>query len=219
MTRALLAFVVGALLLSGCGDSPRIERKPLTEPVTEASKAMPVEPPAAGGMHGVASPADVSSNEVNLGKYVLTAPKAWTRKQPKIDIIMAEFSLPRAEGDLADGRVTVTVAGGSVAENIDRWRKQFGDKPEKESQDKLDVSGVPITLVDFSGTYQGGTMPGMMPAAAELPHYRMLGAIFDLDGQLHFLKCYGPAKTIAARADEFHALVKSLKPATEGWPR
>jgi hypothetical protein len=214
MTRGLFAAVVGTLLLSGCGDSPRVERKPLTEPVTEAPKAaMPGGPSAAGGMmHETAAPADVPSNEVNLGKYVLTASKAWTRKQPKIDIILAEFSLPRAEGDPADGRLTVTVAGGSVAENIDRWRKQFGDKPEKESQDKIDVSGVPITLVDFSGTYQGGAMPGMMAAAAELPHYRMLGAIFDLDGQLHFLKCYGPAKTIAARADEFRALVKSLKP-------
>jgi hypothetical protein len=210
MTRRLLAAVVGVLLLGGCGDSPRVERKPLTEPVTESPKGgMPVEPPFAGGVHESAAPADLSSNDVNLGKYVLTAPKTWIRKAPKMDIILAEFSLPRAEGDPADGRLTVTVAGGSVQENIDRWRKQFGEKPDKESTDKLDVSGVSIALVDFSGTYQ----PGMMAAAAELPNYRMLGAIFDIDGQLHFLKCYGPAKTIAAHADEFRAFVKSLKPA------
>ena len=212
MMRGLWAAVIGVLFLSGCGDSPRVERKPLTEPITESPKAaMPVEPPTAPeGMHEMAAPADVSSNEVNLGKYVLTAPKSWTRKPPKSEMIMAEFTVPRAEGDAADGRLTVTAAGGSGQDNVDRLRGQFVGKPEKESTEKLDVFGVPVTLVDFTGTYQAGMM--MAPAPA-MPNYRMLGAIFDIGGQLHFLKCYGPAKTIAARADEFHALVKSLKPA------
>jgi hypothetical protein len=40
----------------------------------------------------------------------------------------------------------------------------------------------------------------------------MLGAIIDLgEEQLYFLKAYGPAKTLAAHADEFRALLQSLK--------
>ena len=41
------------------------------------------------------------------------------------------------------------------------------------------------------------------------PDYRMLGAIFETDGRLNFIKCYGPAKTIAARADEIKGFLYS----------
>ena len=45
------------------------------------------------------------------------------------------------------------------------------------------------------------------------PDYRMLGAIFQIpgDGRLYFVKCYGPKKTIAARADEIKGFLKSLR--------
>jgi hypothetical protein len=64
-------------------------------------------------------------------------------------------------------------------------------------------------VVDFSGTFND--QRGPFAPAVECPDYRMLGAIFDVDGQLHFIKCYGPSKTMAARADEFRAFVRSLK--------
>ena len=57
-------------------------------------------------------------------------------------------------------------------------------------------------LVDFSGTFDDSR--GMMGPTVSRPDYRMLGAIFqvpDEDG-LHFVKCYGPKKTITAQADE-----------------
>ena len=39
----------------------------------------------------------------------------------------------------------------------------------------------------------------------------MLGAIFETDGRLNFVKCYGPSKTMAARADEIKGFLRSLK--------
>ena len=45
------------------------------------------------------------------------------------------------------------------------------------------------------------------------PDYRMLGAIFQVPGddRLYFIKCYGPKKTITARADEIKGFLTSLK--------
>jgi hypothetical protein len=162
------------------------------------------------GMHGTAGPEAASLGpEVDLDAARLKAPPGWVRKQPRSGIIAAEFSLPRVAPDTVDGRLTVAVVGGSVQGNIDMWRQQFADKPEKESQEKLTVAGVPATVVDLSGTYTG--QRGMMGGAEEGKGYRMLGAILDVGGQLHFVKLYGPQKTVDAHAAEFRSFIQSFQ--------
>jgi len=52
---------------------------------------------------------------------------------------------------------------------------------------------------------------GPMATPTEYPGYRMLGAVFEVGDRLHFVKGYGPEKTMAARADEFRPFLKSLK--------
>jgi hypothetical protein len=212
MYRPRMVLLILALGFAGCGESPRVERKPLVESTSQPAPTTTGELPP----HGMTPPAmpsvDLNNPEVSLGTARLTAPKSWNRKPPKSGFLLAEFSLPRAEGDPADGRLTVSAAGGSIADNVARWRGQFGSKPEKESQGKLEVAGIPVTLVDFSGTYQN--QQGMMGPVVEAPNYRMLGAIFELGGQMYFLKAYGPVKTMSAHAGEFQDFVKSLKKAS-----
>lgn len=191
--------------------------RPVREPPAEqklAEKAQSESVPAPHGPMPAPSPADerpdpeAKDGEIAIDPLRLAVPKTWTQKPPRSTILLAEFSLPRAEGDPADGRLTVTRAGGSVADNIERWRKQFAPKPEKESQEKIEVHGVPVTLVDFSGTYLD--QRGPFAPAVESPGFRMLGAIADVEGQLHFFKAYGPVKTMSARANEFRAFIDSM---------
>ena len=123
------------LWLAGCGDRSRVERRQLEDPAEKAA-------PRAGALHGLSSPsphgrqsaqADVKLDrpEVELGEVRLTAPKGWVRKVPRSEVIAAEFTLPRAEGDDADGRLTVSSVGGTLQENLDRWRQQFGESPTR----------------------------------------------------------------------------------------
>lgn len=219
------------LLLSGCDESSRVQRRQLVEQEegqdkqaaagtakSESSSEMGsphgmASPHGSGSPHGMmASEAGPSAEgpEVDLDRVHLTAPKPWVRKEPAMrGFVLAEFALPHAEADETDGRLTVSVAGGSVESNIDRWRQQFGEKPEKQTQEKIDVAGVSVTVVDFTGTYRD--QRGMMGPVVDRPQYRMLGAIFEAGGQMHFVKAYGPAKTMAARVDEFRSFVRSLK--------
>ena len=130
----------------------------------------------------------------------------------KAAIVAATEALANARVRLTlaeDGRLTVTTAGGSVEDNVSRWRGQFSQQLDKESQEQLKVQDVEVTLVDFTGTYND--QRGNFSQLAESPNYRMLGAIFSVDGGLHFIKLYGPEKTIAARADEFRGFVQSLQ--------
>ena len=86
----------------------------------------------------------------------LIAPEDWTRKPPRSGFLLAEFSLPRAEGDAerrpadhyrpwAGAWTRISPGGGDNLE----------ERSTNESIEKTEVAGVPITLVDLSGTYSG----------------------------------------------------------------
>lgn len=225
----MIAVGLLGLVAAGCGDAhrPSVRGVPI-EPEKEGTEAkapadsfhgnMPQDSIHSGmpkdsfhgGMAGMGGETEGASAEslgpeVDLGSGRMTAPKGWTRG-PGTSITKAVFKLPRAEGDSADGRLTVTQAGGGLKENIDRWRGQFGGKPSKESEKKVKAAGVDVTVVDFSGTFADP-----FSKSGEQPSYRMLGAIFELGGKMFFVKAIGPEKTIAARSGEFDEFVQSLK--------
>jgi hypothetical protein len=163
-------------------------------------------------MPGEASSAVLENDgTLNLGPFKWTVPKTWVRKSPGM-MVMAEFSVPHADGDKDNARLTVSEAKGSLEGNIDRWKNIQFSKLDKQSRESFDVSGFKVTLVDYSGAYVGMQMPGAAPAA---PHsdFRMIGAVIEIPGQsdMVFIKCYGPEKTMAARADEVKAFIRSMK--------
>lgn len=165
-------------------------------------------------------PVDARSAEVEVaeGKLTFTAPEGWEKKDPRIRIIEAEFSIPAAKGDEQPGRMTVMGAGGSVEANIDRWLGQFEQPGGKDSKDvakieKLKVNGQNVHYVDISGTYRdmpGGPFAGGKAVLRE--DYRMLAAIVETDkAGNYFFKFYGPQATVAANEKAFRSLVDSLK--------
>ncbi|MFM8290811.1 MAG: hypothetical protein ACKOC4_03810 [Planctomycetia bacterium] len=157
------------------------------------------------------------------GGFSLRAPEGWKRVQPKSGIVETEFAIPSA-GAAADGsplqpgRMTVMGAGGTVEANIDRWYGQFTQPDgaatkDKATTKKLELAGCKVTLVDIPGTYKdspGGPFAG--GAAVDRPDYRMLAAIVEAPDRRgnFFLKFYGPAKTVAAHADGFRAMVEGM---------
>jgi hypothetical protein len=147
---------------------------------------------------------------VELDAITLTAPSGWTRKPTSSQFVAAEFTLPRAEGDDSDGRLTVSTAGGTVTANIDRWKSQFQPEPKDAKQEESDVAGLNVTFVDFSGDFNDQRGPF---ARGELrQNYRMIGAVVPVKGQLHFIKATGPQKTIAAQSVAIHEFIRSVKP-------
>ncbi|MGC4006222.1 MAG: hypothetical protein QM811_25145 [Pirellulales bacterium] len=152
----------------------------------------------------------------------MTAPSSFERKQPKTRIVEHEFAVPAADGDTAEGRVTIMGAGGEVQANIDRWVGQFTQPGGGESKDKTKVTkktigGLEVHVVDITGTYQdmpGGPFAGGKPVPRE--GYRMLGAIVIAPkiGN-YFVKFYGPAKTVGKTEADFLKMVDSVKVAAQ----
>ncbi len=131
----------------------------------------------------------------------------------------ATYRVPAAASDSEGGECAVFYfgpgQGGDVNANLQRWFGQFEQPSGKSSEQaaktsKQTISGLSVTTVDLSGTYLASAGP-MSPVKERRPGYRLLGAIVAAPEGNVFFKFTGPAKTVAAAADEFQAMLKSLR--------
>ena len=145
-------------------------------------------------------------------------PAGWVVKPPASSMRVAEFSLPRAAGDAEDAALAVFFfggQGGTVEANLERWMSQMAQPDGKASKDvaktsKITSHGLPITLVDVSGTYVAEMSPGATEHF-DKPGFRLRAAVVETPGGNYFVKLTGPQKTIAKWDDSFMAFVKSLR--------
>lgn len=153
------------------------------------------------------APAD---RTIKAGSFSLQAPDSWKREKPRSRIIEHEFSVPAEEGEEGAGRITMMFSGGTLDDNIDRWKGQFKLLDKAKEVEKHKIADLHIHLVDLTGTYID--KPAPVAPGVDREGYRMLGAIIEMDdGKNYFVKFYGPKKTVGAHADEFKKLLDSLK--------
>lgn len=145
-----------------------------------------------------------------------TAPAGWKAEAAR-PMRAATYSIATVAGEQGIAECVVNYfgpgQGGGVAANVERWRGQVlgsDGKPAPAKIDKRTVRGVPITVVDASGTYTGMGGP-MMAGSKRVPGYRLIGAIVEGPGGSVFFKLTGPAKTIAAQQKNFEQLLASIQ--------
>jgi hypothetical protein len=155
---------------------------------------------------------------------VFAAPEGWTQEQPVSRMRRAQYRLPKVEGDSEDAQVVVFYfggSGGSVEANVDRWvgmfTKEDGSPATGQSKiSKKQVNGLPVTLVDVSGTYNSQSMGpmgggGATGGSGPKPHFRMLAAIAETSTGPWFIRLTGPKKTVDRWEKSFFAFVDSAK--------
>jgi hypothetical protein len=146
-----------------------------------------------------------------------TPPDGWISERPTSAMRKGQYRLPRAEGDAEDAELVVFYfegQGGSVQANIDRWIGQFekpagGSAAEGAKVTKRQSHGIPVTLVDCSGTYTGGGGP--MSAGPAKPNYRMLAAVAETPSGPWFFKLTGPARTVARWESSFSRFLDTIQ--------
>jgi hypothetical protein len=127
---------------------------------------------------------------------------------------VAQYKLPRAEGDAEDTSLVVYYfgqgQGGSVDANLDRWAGQMGQALEKAHKETLTVNGLTVTLLDVTGSYSGDMAPGSGTSQGK-PNSRMRAAVIETTKGPYFLKLVGPVKTVGRWEQEFMSFVKSAE--------
>lgn len=143
-------------------------------------------------------------------------PSAWVEETPSSTMRRAQYRVP---GTAGAGECAVFYfgpgQGGDAMSNAKRWAGQFTRPDGSPASDGMKTStftvgGIPVLVVEVSGTYNGGMTTTAEPAKPK-PGYALVGAIAEGPDANWFFKLTGPAATVAAQRDAFLGLVKSLK--------
>jgi hypothetical protein len=152
------------------------------------------------------------------GALKFDAPPGWISKPPASASRVAEFTLPKADGDAEDAALTVFFfpgQGGTVQANLDRWIGQFAQPDGSPSKNvakttKLESHGLAVTLIDLSGTYVAEVSPGSTEHYNK-PGFRMRAAVVETPDGPYFVKLTGPAKTVTRWDESFMTFLKSVR--------
>jgi hypothetical protein len=155
---------------------------------------------------------------VSVATLKYDTPQGWVAKAPASSMRVAEFTLPKSADDAEDASLAVFYfggQGGTVQANLDRWIGQMTQPDGRASRDvarttRLSPRGLPITLVDLSGTYVAEVSPGSTERFNK-PGFRLRAAVIETKEGPYFVKLTGPEKTVARWDDAFMTFLKSLR--------
>lgn len=164
---------------------------------------------------------DDKGTEVTLDNLKSRTPASWKAEKPANKFRAYQFSVPKVGGDKKDAELVIFYfgpgSGGTVNDNIKRWKGQFQAPDGKDIDDvskleKKKVGKVDITYLDISGTYLF-KFPPFDPNAKtqKLSDYRRLGVYFDSENGPYFITLTGPAKTVAQHKKGFDGWLDGFK--------
>jgi hypothetical protein len=147
-----------------------------------------------------------------------TAPTSWTTRAPASTMRVAEFVVPKAEGDSEDAEAIVYFfggTGGTVDANIERWIGQMQQPDGSASASKArrasrKINGLSTTTIDVEGTYVAEVRPGATERHNK-PGFRLRAAVIETPRGPYYIKMTGPAKTMARADADYEKLLASVR--------
>ncbi len=112
-------------------------------------------------------------------------------------------------GESGMGEVWVTIASGSVPDNVNRWLKQF-DSPELDADGLAKLRTVPIagttgTWVEATGEYAAGM------GAPPKPGHGLAGVVARINGRILTVKMVGPEAEVRSAKATLENFARDLK--------
>jgi hypothetical protein len=140
----------------------------------------------------------------------MTAPKppSWKWQPPENQMRAANYVVPGPSGTDQAHLVVFQGIGGGVQMNVDRWKGMFrtaDQRPVEATMTKLDVGGLPVTIVELGGEYKS------MGAGWYTPDQLFLAAIVETPGGDLQIRLVGETATVEAAREDFMTLVNGLR--------
>jgi len=171
------------------------------------------------GSTATRTPQANSAQSNTNGELRFKAPEGWVSEKASSSMRVAQYKLPKAEGDKDDGNLVLyyfgASQGGTAQANIDRWIGQIQQPDGSSSKDKaktetLTINGLKVTTVDVTGTYTAEMAPGSGSFHND-ENYRLRAAVVETPKGNYFVKLAGPAKTIARWDQSYSEYLKSFE--------
>ena len=219
VSSSLLVCAVAVVRFTGCeGAKPPAAPIPTAEATASPSSDQPVASTPAADVSPAgepvpdapAAPATTESGPLELDGVSFIQPAGWVRvSPPSSNILDAEFTLPKVEGDEYDGRLTIMAAGGGFDGNIGRWRGEFdGLGQDDVKTETVSINGLEANRVDIRGAWKG---PSFKPVPLR-EGYRLIAVILPTGAQsAYYVKVTGPANTVAEHLERIDQFVQSAK--------
>jgi len=159
------------------------------------------------------------TSATSAGELRFKAPDGWVSEKPSSSMRVAQYKLPKDEGDNEDASLVVyyfgASQGGSAQANIDRWISQMqqtdgGASKDKAKTETITVNGLKVMTVDVSGTYTAEMAPGSGTFHND-SNWRLRAAVIETAKGNYFVKAVGPAKTMARWDQSVTDYLKSLE--------
>src|SRR2546423_2192808 len=160
-----------------------------------------------------------SAAQSSSGELHFKAPDGWTVEKVSSSLRLAQYKLPKVEGDKEDASLVLyyfgATQGGTPQANIDRWIAQMqqpdgSDSKSKAKTEAMTINGLKISTVDVTGTYTAEMAPGSKTFHDDA-NYRLRAAVVETPKGNYFVKLAGPEKTIARWDKEYNDYVKSFE--------
>jgi hypothetical protein len=114
-------------------------------------------------------------------------------------------------GESGMGEVWVSLASGSVLDNVNRWLGQFGatklNAEALEKLTKIPIAGTSGVWVEADGEYASGM------GAEPKPGFALAGVVTSLGDEILTVKMVGPKKEVDAAKSQLEAFAKTLRKA------
>jgi len=171
------------------------------------------------GSTSTGGPQANTAQSTTTGELRFKAPEAWVTEKTSSSMRVAQYKLPRVEGDKDDGSLVLyyfgSSQGGTAQANIDRWIGQMQQPDGSSSKDKaktetMTVNGLKVTTVDVTGTYTAEMAPGSGSFHND-ENYRLRAAVIETSKGNYFVKLAGPAKTITRWDQAYADYLKSFE--------
>jgi hypothetical protein len=112
-------------------------------------------------------------------------------------------------GASGQGEAWVTLAAGSVLDNVNRWLGQFGATPidaaALEQLRKVPIAGGNGVWVDAAGEYASGM------GAPPKPGFALAGVVSSINGEILTVKMVGPKAEVDAARTDLENFAKSVE--------
>jgi hypothetical protein len=182
-------------------------------PTTRPAAAVGDSPrPSAPALSTGEAPKSAESDDPTVAKFAgLSGPKpaTWQWRAPSSQMRAAEYTVPGADGgDQAQIVVYQFPGGGSVENNINRWKTQFRNadgSPVEAKVQEFEADGMNVTIAELTGEYKG------MGQTEFRPDQILIAAMIEGDGNPVFVQLTGPSKTVSANRDAYITMLRGIK--------
>jgi hypothetical protein len=154
------------------------------------------------------------AGEVEIAGMKSKTPDSWKEEPTTTDMRLAQFKLPKADGDDEDAQLIIFYfkgGSGTAEQNMQRQLAKFPGKPEVKVE-KIKVGTHDAPYQDITGTYLLKKRP-FDPAdkGVEKANYRQLYVPLTTDKGDYYPTLVGPAKTVEKHKKEFEEFLKNFK--------